>query len=183
MGTENQGVITIQTNTRLTKLNSRINFNPLVDTPSVTVFSNTDIENTYTVYATVFIPAGKLTKKPVSKYIKKYSNHDGKEFTPSLVIPLKGDKKKATIVLGYFKDIAEAQVLNNQGEELDVTTRSFAVMYDYNNQNNEPFLCDVYALEFQYTVNDASNYESVYLAHADFDPELSRGTVTGNIAP
>jgi hypothetical protein len=41
----------------------------------------------------------------------------------------------------------------------------------------------VYSLEFNYTVEDASSYEVVFMAQGDLDPELSRGTVSAPSTP
>ncbi len=169
--------ITIGANPTLRKINpnAKVTYDPKSDFPAVTVFSNPD--GSYSVYAICFIPPkSALTLKPLEAFRKgKYSG-----YPVSKTVLLKGDVDNARVVLSFFDDIQNADLVNSPGTEF--TARSFAVCYDYQVDGQcptEPYECNVYALQFEYTVVDKeSNKEVVFLAQGDLDPELSRGTVS-----
>ncbi|WP_442266695.1 hypothetical protein ACSIGC_03085 [Tenacibaculum sp. ZS6-P6] len=167
--------ITIGANPVLTKLNTTVNYNPNSNYPAVTVFSNGN--NNYSVYALCYIPTGTLVPKSVTDFCQ--GNYSG--FTPAQAVPLKGTTESATVVLANFEDITNADMVQSTNTEF--TTRAFAVCYDFDAQGASSYECEVYALEFNYTVNDDSNFEVLFLAQGDLDPELSRGTVTAPSIP
>ncbi|WP_299621613.1 hypothetical protein [uncultured Tenacibaculum sp.] len=167
--------ITIGANPVLTNLNTTVNYNPESNYPAVTVFSNGN--NNYSVYALCYIPTGALISKSVAAFCQ--GNYSG--YTPTQAIPLVGDVNSATVVLANFEDIEAADMV--QSESTQFTTRAFAVCYDFEAQGSPSYECNLYALQFDYTVNDGSSFEVLFLAQGDLDPELSRGTISAPSKP
>lgn len=167
--------ITIGANPVLTNLNTTVDYNPESNYPAVTVFSNGN--NIYSVYALCYIPTGALIPKSVAEFCQ--GNYSG--YTPTQAIPLVGDVNNATVVLANFEDIKSADLV--QSTNTKFSTRSFAVCYDFEAQGSSSYECNVYALEFNYTVEDGSDYEVLFLAQGDLDPDLSRGTVSSPATP
>ncbi|WP_299836514.1 hypothetical protein [uncultured Tenacibaculum sp.] len=168
--------ITIGANPVLTNLNTKVTYNPKNDYPAVTVIGkgkNNEGKNVYSAYAICYIPTGTLIPQTVAQFCE--SSYSG--FTPTQAVPLVGSTESATVVLANFEDIAKADVENCSSGN-NPTARSFAVCYDFKVAADTPYECNVYALQFDYTVNDDSNFEVLFLAQGDVDPELSRGTVT-----
>lgn len=167
--------ITIGANPKLTKLDSTVNYNPNSNYPAVTVFSNGN--NNYSVYALCYVPTGTLIKKTV----QDFNDGDYSGYTPTATIPLVGNNDEATVVLSYFEDIKNADLV--QAPSTKFTTRAFALCYDFDPLGASFYECEVYTLEFDYTVTDGSSYEVLFMAQGDLDPRLSRGTVSTPATP
>ncbi|WP_299681711.1 hypothetical protein [uncultured Tenacibaculum sp.] len=167
--------ITIGANPVLTDLNTTVNYNPNSNYPAVTVFNNGN--NNYSVYALCYIPTGTLVPKSVTDFCQ--GNYSG--YTPTQAVSLVGTSESATVVLANFEDIQTADLV--QSTSTQFTSRSFAVCYDFDAQGASSYECKLYALEFNYTIDDNSSFEVLFLAQGDLDPELSRGTVTTPAVP
>ncbi|SNR16007.1 hypothetical protein [Tenacibaculum jejuense] len=173
--------ITINDGYSLTKLNSQVNYNPQQNYPAVTIFPNGN--NNYTVFAICYVPTGGLITKTVEEFNKGQYEYSKVKYSPSdngITVPLVGDDSAATVVLSYFADIEHADL--DQGSGTEFTARSFAVCYDFD-PCGAPYECDVYTLEFNYTVIDGSSYEVLFLTQGDLDPRLSRGTISAPATP
>jgi hypothetical protein len=167
--------ITIGGNPTLTNLNKKVDYNPQSNYPAVTVFNNGN--NNYSVFAICYVPTGSL----ITKTVQEFNDGDYSGFTPTETIPLVGNNDAATVVLSYFEDIKNADLV--QAPTTQFTTRAFALCYDFDPSGASSYECEVYSLEFNYTVEDGSSYEVVFMAQGDLDPELSRGTVTSPAKP
>lgn len=164
--------ITIGANCRLTKLKSSINYNPQLNFPAVSATANGN--NNFSVFALCYIPKkGKLKEKSLAEF--QEGNYSGN--TPTQTVVLDGNNEQATIVLSYFEGISTVDLVNSPTTEF--SSRSFAVCYDFDAKGAASYECDVYALEFQYTVEEGgTGADVIFFAQGDLDPELSRGTVT-----
>ena len=172
--------VILDVNTKLTKLKSKVIYNPTINYPAVTYADRGN--NNFTVYAICYIPSGKdgFKSLPVEQFNQaEYPDGNGMVYKPTETIALVGNANNATVVLSYFDDILKVDALGNT-----VSSRSFALCYDFAPHNHdETYMCDVYALEFNYRITDGTNQEVIFMTQADLDPRMSRGGISIGSSP